>query len=109
MWQVRFRPQVSNYLESYIDKYQEVFFELYKDSGLWCEKELIKYYQKRASFLHQKLVDAINDRLKDDLVAGRNIKSNSIVLNVLHRRIMLKYTEAKDLTRWVESISIHYM
>jgi len=46
MLKLRFRSRALLELKSFIRHYEEAFYELYKDTGIWSEDLIIQTYQK---------------------------------------------------------------
>lgn len=56
---LRYKNSARVDLQSFVDHYEEAFRELYRDSGLWNESNIIKGYQKNAAKLYdQRYVDS---------------------------------------------------
>jgi len=97
-------------LESFVDHYEEAFRELYRDSGLWNEANIVEGYKKNATNLYDAIASAIDARLGESQVVGRKRLGYNwyeIGLYVGSRLVIVHYSEdKKESARLVESISI---
>jgi len=48
MVKLRFKSQALSELKSFIRHYEEAFYELYKDTGIWSEDLIIQIYRESA-------------------------------------------------------------
>ncbi|PIR83578.1 hypothetical protein COU18_02745 [Candidatus Kaiserbacteria bacterium CG10_big_fil_rev_8_21_14_0_10_51_14] len=97
-------------LQSFVDRYEEAFRELYRDSGLWNETNIIEGYRKNALILYDAIADAVDTRLATVKVLGRKYLTHNwyeVDFYVGTRLVIVHYSEdRKQDTRWVESVSI---
>src|SRR3989338_5394906 len=66
--ELRYKGSARVDLQSFIDHYEEAFRELYRDSGLWNESNIIEGNQKSATRLYDSIADAIDARLTESRV-----------------------------------------
>ncbi len=109
MIKLQIKEQALNDLKRFIHQYEEAFFELYNDSGVWNEQLIIDSYRESAQKLYLSILEEIEQRLKPNKVLGRKTLSDSqeLFFHVGDRLVIVYYTE--DLIRkirFVESISI---
>jgi len=97
-------------LQSFVDHYEEAFRELYRDSGLWNESNIIEGYQKSATRLYDSIADAIDARLTESRVLGRKRLARNwyeVDFHVGSRLVIVYYSEDRKAgVRWVEPITI---
>ncbi|OGG54243.1 hypothetical protein A3H16_00690 [Candidatus Kaiserbacteria bacterium RIFCSPLOWO2_12_FULL_53_8] len=108
--QLQYRDQAQFELQSFVDAYKTLFREIYLDSGLWNEKQIIEGYAANAHKIYDNITKTIDTHLSESRVTGRKrVKGNryTILLNVGSRLVIVYYSEDKKQNiRWVESISI---
>ena len=108
--ELRFREAAIADLRSYIANYASGFFELYRDTGLWNEDEIIAGARRNAEKLYDSIFQHVAARLGSPRVIGRKATQRNwqeIDLRIGSRLIIVHYSEeAKERIRWVESMSI---
>ncbi len=110
MPEVIFTQQAYTDLYLFIVHYKDSFVDLYSDSGIWSENEIIENYRKNAEGLYARIYETIMAKLSSRQVLGRIAVGKSSQLNfyVGSRLIMVIFSEGKeDNARWVESIFIN--
>lgn len=107
---LRYKNSARVDLQSFIDHYEEAFRELYRDSGLWNEPNIIDGYERNAIMLYDAIASAIEMRLAGSKVLGRKSLTHGwyeVDLQVGSRMVVVYYSEDKrGNVRWVESIAI---
>lgn len=104
-----FSAQALADLQRFIRYYEEAFFELYRDSGVWNEDVIIQSYRESAQKLYLTVLHEIETRLVRGKVLGRKSKSGFFELCVYvgDRLVIVDYTdETARKIRKVESIAI---
>lgn len=95
---------------AFVRHYEDAFLELYDDTGLWGESEIIESARANAKKLFTEIYAAAGAHLERTPVLGRKkIQSALYTLNfqVGRRLVIVYYSEDKKQNiRWVESISI---
>ena len=110
MVEVNFTQQAYTDLYTFIVHYEDSFLELYSDSGIWAEDQIISNYRKSAESLYERIYENTLDKLSKETVLGRKEIGRALELSfyVGNRLIMVVYSEDKENnTRWVESIFIN--
>src|SRR3989338_2287816 len=74
--ELRYKGSARVDLQSFTDHYEEAFRELYRDSGLWNEPNIIAGYEKNAIMLYDAIASAIETRLTGSKVLGRKSLSH---------------------------------
>lgn len=96
-------------MQRFIRNYEEAFFELYSDTGIWNESLIIENYRGSAQRLYLTVLSEIEQRLDDKKVLGRKsrLKFQELSFYVGNRLVIVYYTDdAKSKTRLIESIGI---
>ena len=108
--ELRYKGSARVDLQSFIDHYEEAFRELYRDSGLWNESNIIEGYRKSAAALYNAISDAIDVRLAGSKVLGRKHLTHNwyeVDFRAGNRLVVVYYSEdRRGGVRWVESVSI---
>jgi hypothetical protein len=106
MYKVFFSKESSEYILNYFDKYREYYENLYEDSWIWSENQIIKSYIDESLNRHNNLKDLIIKSLKDENILWRN-KDNSIIIKWRTKYIFIDFQENNDLSRrYISNISI---
>jgi len=109
MLEIRFSELAIAEMKRFIQLYEEGFFILYKDSGIWAVDAIIDNYRQSAKRINEKIFSEIEYKLKNKKVLGRkeNNKWNELSFYVDERLIMVYFSEdKKNKIRWIESIGI---
>lgn len=109
MIKLRFKEQAIVDLQRFIRNYEEAFFQLYSDTGLWNEGLIIENYRQSAQKLYLTVLKEIEQRLADKKVLGRKSlpQFQELSFYVGDRLVIVYYTdEGKSKTRLIESIGI---
>ena len=107
MIKIKFKPQALAELKSFIRHYEEAFYELYKDSGIWSENFIIAGYMESAKKLYLAILQQIESRLSARRVLGRKEFGLWFELNFyIGNRLVIVYYSQGKATRFIESISI---
>ena len=104
-----FEEQAVGELQNFIRHYEEAFFELYRDSGVWNEELIIQSYRESATRLYIAILEEIESRLSRQKVLGRKTAEHwkELAFHVGERLIIVRYSEdLKRKIRWIESIAI---
>ncbi len=109
MLKLRFRSRALLELKSFVRHYEEAFYELYKDTGIWSEELIIQTYQESAKNLYSQILEEIENKLGRKRVLG--YKTLGIISEldfcVGDRLVIVYYSDdPKNKTRLIESISI---
>ena len=109
MMKLRFRSQALSELKSFIRNYEEAFYELYRDTGIWSEDLIIQIYQENARKLYLQILQEIEDKLGKKKVLGHKSLElwQELDFYVGNRLIFVYYSQDfKNKIRFIESISI---
>jgi|SRR3989344_799432 len=93
----------------FVHNYEESFVELYTDSGIENEDEIIENFLQSGRSLYQKIRSTIYEKLSPEKVFGRKPAGDVNELNFFigNRLIIVFFSDNKETNeRWVESIFI---
>lgn len=106
---LKFKLQALSELKSFIRNYEEAFYELYRDTGIWSEDLIIQTYEENAKKLYLQILQEIESKLGKKKVLGYKPIGLWQELNfyVDNRLVIVYYSQdLKNKTRLIESISI---
>ncbi len=109
MIELKFKPEALFNLHIFIRHYEQAFFELYRDSGLWHEELIIQSYRESAQKLYLAILEETEKRLSRIKVLGRKKTFYFYELDfyVGNRLVIVIYAEHKNhKIRFIETISI---
>ena len=107
--ELRFKNAAVADLRSFIRHYEDAFFELYRDSGMWSEDAIIDNMRQSAKKLFDAILAHIEKHLGHARVLGRKRARDGwheLCFSVGTRLVIVYFSEEGRKTRWVESISI---
>ena len=110
MPEVIFSEEANRNLYVFIMGYRRPFVELYSDTGIWAEDEIIHDYIKSSEALYEQIRKTIVDKLNKKVVLGRKLDGKISELNffISDRVVMIVYSEdRKSNIRLVESVFIN--
>lgn len=109
MLKLRFKPQALSELQSFIRNYEEAFYQLYKDTGIWSEDLIIEIYQESARKLYLQILEEIENKLSQKQVLGHKCLGSwqELDFHVGNRLVIVYFSEnLKNKIRFVESIAV---
>lgn len=109
MLEIRFSELAVSEIKKFIKLYEEGFFILYKDTGIWSENVIIEQYRQTAKKLNDLIFSEIENRLKNKKVLGRKERDrwNEVTFYVDGRLIVVYFSnDEENGIRWIESIGI---
>lgn len=109
MLKLRFRSRALSELESFIRNYEEAFYELYKDTGIWSEDLIIQTYRESAKKLYSQILQETENRLGTKQVLGNKSFGlwQELDFYVGSRLIIVYYSQdLKNKFRLIESIAV---
>lgn len=109
MLEIRFSELALAEMKRFIQLYEEGFFVLYKDSGIWAVDAIIDNYRQSAKRINDKIFSEIELKLKNKKVLGRkeNNKWHELSFYVDERLIIIYFSDDQEnKIRLVESIGI---
>jgi hypothetical protein len=109
MIDLRLKPEALFELQNFIRHYEQAFYELYHDSGVWNEDLIIRSYRESAQKLYLTILEGIKQRLGKKKVLGRKSSNyfQELDFYVGNRLVVVYYSDdAINKARIIESISI---
>jgi hypothetical protein len=109
MLKLKFKSQALSELKNFIRNYEEAFFELYKDTGIWSEDLIIQIYRESARKLYLQILEEIENKLgRREVLGGRSSGFwRELDFHVGNRLIIVYYSQdLKNKVRLIESIAI---
>jgi hypothetical protein len=64
-----------NIIDTYTIQYREYYEDLYSDTGIYGERQIIENYLQSAIDRQAEIYDLIEQRLSPDIVLGRTIEN----------------------------------
>ena len=105
--ELRYSKNALDEFEGYLQRYEDVFCDLYSDTGLRDELKIIQEHRDRAAHLKVEIMRAMHDYAAAQTVLGRKKrgKFSELCFYVGRRLVVVLYTdEPRDNVRWIESI-----
>jgi len=109
MLEIRFSELALAEMKRFIQLYEEGFFILYKDSGIWAVDAIIDNYRQSAKRISEKIFSEIEQKLKNEKVLGRkeNTKWHELSFYADERLVVVYFSDDREnKIRWIESIGI---
>ncbi|MFA6486233.1 MAG: hypothetical protein WCT40_02605 [Candidatus Magasanikbacteria bacterium] len=109
MLEIRYSELSLSEIKNFIHSYEEGFFVLYRDSGLWAEDIIVEQYHQTAKRLSERIFSGIEKHLSPMKVLGRKEQGrwNELSFYIGDRLIIVYYSDDnKNNTRLIESIGI---
>ncbi len=94
MRNIYFSQKVYERVDSYIYNYRQYFFDLYSDTGIWSEANILNYYSDAALLRRQEILELIKNRLQDEPVLWNSGQQTVKIL--WKKRILLVSWEDED-------------
>jgi hypothetical protein len=104
MRKVLFSEDVIASIDRYIFQYKRYFRELYSDTGIFAEEDILEQYEKEAKARHREIFARIIERLEIDVVYGRT-PENILVLSWRSKTLRVHWEDDGD-TRKIQELII---
>lgn len=91
-------------IDTYSRKYREYFEELYADSGIWAEDQIIDQYKQESLQRRQEILFLLAEKLSKDTILGRTAE-NTAVFSWRSKILLVSWQESGD-TRTITDLSI---
>ena len=106
MYKVLFKLTVLDYLSLYFTLYRKYYEDLYRDSWLWSENQIIEWYINESTQRKQEIINLIEKRLSEKNILGKKIW-NRLIVQRRSKYIFIQWIENKELQiRQVSEIDI---
>ena len=101
---VKFSESAINAINDYSRRYREYYEELYSDTGIWWEDQIIDNYIKESITRRSEIIDLIDLKLKEETILGRQ-PWETILLSWRSKTLLILW-EDSDNERIITKISI---
>ncbi|OGG66347.1 hypothetical protein A3D71_00195 [Candidatus Kaiserbacteria bacterium RIFCSPHIGHO2_02_FULL_55_20] len=105
--ELRYKRGSLDEFEAYLRWYEDVFCDLFSDTGLRDELKIIQEHRDRAAHLKVEIIRAVHDHVVEEPVLGRKKKGKfyELCFYAGHRLVVVCYSDdRKSNIRWIESI-----
>ena len=90
---------------SYIAKYRSYYRDLYTNTGIFSEKDIVRQFEKNAREREVELFSLIRDRLSPETILGRSTE-NTLFMEWRSKILMFRWYDEWDDVRVVSEILI---
>ena len=90
MYNVVFDPLAYIWIDRYIVEYTRYYENLYSDTGIWSEDEIIDSYCREGYARYDEIVDTITHTLENDIIS---YMKNETLLRWRTRVIIVKFSD----------------
>ena len=106
MYKVKFNISVQEYLSGYFKLYRKYYEDLYKDSWLWNEDQIINWYIQESIKRKEEIIDLLEESISNEKILWRTFK-NTLFIKWKTKYIFIKWMEKENIkTRYIISIEI---
>ena len=106
MYQIQYNKKVENYLSKYFKIYREYYENLYMDSWLWNENQIIKWYIDESINRKNDIITSINNIIWEDEVLWKTL-DNTIFITWRKKYIFVEWLDDNiNKTRYIKNIEI---
>ncbi|PID84282.1 hypothetical protein CSB09_01755 [Candidatus Gracilibacteria bacterium] len=102
MKKIVFKQKAIDRVELYILYYKKYFQDLYKDTGIWAEEEILEEYEKEAQSRQLSLTNIIENTLQNTVIS---FPGNTAKIRWKTKILTVKFRDNDDI-RIVEEIEI---
>ena len=92
MYKVYINDTVFEYLSLYIIKYREYYEELYKDSWVWSELQIIDWYINESKQRKTEIIELLKNNFSENIIFWRQ-NNNEVILKWRTKYLFLKWNE----------------
>ena len=89
-------------INQYIERYTLYFEELYSDTGLWWEREIIENYKKEGYARYDAIIDMIESTVSNDIVSYTQSETH---IRWKSKILLVQFRDKEDV-RIIEKIEI---
>ncbi len=104
MLKIKYHPQVINIIEQYIRQYRIYYQDLYSDTGIWGENQIIDNYIRESIDREEELYTYIEQIVSPDIILGRT-PLNTMLLPWRSKTLWISWEDDGD-TRIVRDLII---
>jgi|GEM_PF-1029603 len=100
-----FSQKVFETIDEHVYQYRRYFYDLYSDTGIWSEADILEYYARAAVLRRIEIIHLIKSRLNDQPVMGHS--GNQTVKILWKKKILLVSWEDEDIeNRMITNLEI---
>ncbi len=92
MYKVEYTTNPINAIDMYTIHYREYYEDLYSDTGVYGERQIIDIYLQNAIDRQTEIYNLIEQRLSPDLVLGRTIE-NTLFLSWRSKTLFIAWED----------------
>ena len=96
MYKIDITKESLNYLIKYFSTYREYYENLYKDSWIWSEEQIIDWYIKESINRKKEILELIKDNISVDNILWRRLQK-FVILKWRTKYIFIERKENKKL------------
>lgn len=104
MRSIRYTADALERINEYSRRYREHFEELFSDTGIWSETQIVAHYREESLRRRQEIFETVEHRLGQDAVLGATT-DGTVVLPWRSRFLVISWYD-KASTRNVTDIQI---
>ena len=106
MYKIELKIKSILYLEVFFRRYREYYQNLYEDTGLWNEEQIISWYNLESKTRKQEILNLIEEIISDENILWKTLE-NTIFIRWRTKYIFIKWVEKKNIkTRYITNIEI---
>ena len=96
MRKIEYTTNPINAIDTYTIQYREYYEDLYADTGIYGERQIVENYLQSAIDRQAEIYDLIEQRLSPDIVLGRTIE-NTLFLSWRSKTLFIAWEDERDI------------
>ena len=96
MRKIEYTTNPINAIDTYTIQYREYYEDLYSDTGIYGERQIVENYLQSAIDRQAEIYDLIEQRLSPDIVLGRTIE-NTLFLSWRSKTLFIAWEDEWDV------------
>ena len=92
MRKIEYTTNPINAIDTYTIQYREYYEDLYSDTGIYGERQIVENYLQSAIDRQAEIYDLIEQRLSPDIVLGRTIE-NTLFLSWRSKTLFIAWED----------------
>ena len=101
MKKVLFLDKSASVLHGYVDGYLHLYEQLYSDTGLFYEQEILEYYRQEAKKRNNEIIDLIQAKLSPDTIIAYHI-TKGVHIPWRSKDLWIKWTDDGETRTIIE-------
>lgn len=94
MYKIEYSLKVQEYLFEYFEYYRKYYEELYSDTWLWNEEQIIDWYVREAKNRKEEIIKLIEKNFSENEILWKSLE-NTIFLRWRTKYIFIEWKENK--------------